>query len=183
MLLKGRLAKLMVQVDPHIYQKFVTYNKNNQPLLYVKLSKAIYGLLWSALLFYKKLLKDLTNYQTPFVINPYDPCVAIATINGKQMTITWHVDELKVSHVEPFQITKFAVYLASIYGNGLVVHQGKNHDYLVMEFNFTKDGITQVSMIKYTSKILTEFPEPIITSCATPAADHLVSVQVKSKAE
>ena len=33
MLLKGRLAKLMVQVDPHIYQKFVTYDKNNQPLL------------------------------------------------------------------------------------------------------------------------------------------------------
>jgi hypothetical protein len=27
-------------------------------------------------------------------------------INKKQMTITWHVDDLKVSHVNPFQITK-----------------------------------------------------------------------------
>ena len=27
MLLKGHIAKLMVQVDPHIYQKFGTYNK------------------------------------------------------------------------------------------------------------------------------------------------------------
>jgi hypothetical protein len=43
-------------------------------------------------------------------------------INGKQMTITWIVDDLKVSHVNPFQITKFAAYLATIYSNGLVVH-------------------------------------------------------------
>ncbi len=56
MLLKGRLAELMVQVNPNLYLKYFIYDKNNQALLYVKLSKAIYGLLKSALLFYKKLL-------------------------------------------------------------------------------------------------------------------------------
>jgi hypothetical protein len=80
-LLKGHLAELMVQVDLQIYGKFVTNNKNNQPLLYVKLSKALYNLLRSAILFYKKLVKDLKNYEMPFVINPYDPCVAKAIIN------------------------------------------------------------------------------------------------------
>ena len=55
MLLRGRLAELMVQVDPNLYRKYIIYNKNDQALLYVKLSKAIYGLLKSALLFYKKL--------------------------------------------------------------------------------------------------------------------------------
>jgi hypothetical protein len=84
MLLKGRLAKLMVQVDPQHYQKFVIHDKNNQALLYVKLLKAIYGLLKSALLFYRKFVKDLKNYETPFIINPYDPCDANATINRKQ---------------------------------------------------------------------------------------------------
>jgi hypothetical protein len=122
MLLKGRLAKLMVQVDLQLYRKFVIHDKINQALLYVKLSKAIYGLLKSALLINRKFVKDLKNYETPFTINPYDPCVANATINGKQMTITWHVDDLKVSHVDLFQITKFAAYLATIYGNSLVVH-------------------------------------------------------------
>jgi len=73
MLLRGRLAELMVQVDPNLYQKFVIYDKNNQALLYVKLSKAIYGLLKSALLFYKTIVSYLQNYETPFVINPYDP--------------------------------------------------------------------------------------------------------------
>ncbi len=122
MLLKGRLAKLMVQVNLQLYQKFVIHDKNNQALLYVKLSKAIYGLLKSALLFYRKFVKDLKNYETPFTINPYDPCIVNAMINGKQMTKTWHINDLKVSHVNPFQITKFAAYLAAIYGNGLVVH-------------------------------------------------------------
>jgi hypothetical protein len=69
-----------------------------------------------------RVLSFSTEDETPFTINPYDPCIANATINGNQMTITWHVDDLKVSHVDPFQITKFSTYLAAIYDNGLVVH-------------------------------------------------------------
>lgn len=36
--------------------------------------KALYGLLESAMLFYKKLSKDLIDFG--FEFNPYDPCVA-----------------------------------------------------------------------------------------------------------
>ena len=122
MLLRGRLAELMVQVHPKIYQKYVIYDKNNQSLLYVKLSKAIYGLLKSALLFYKKNVNNLQNYKTPLVINKYNPCVANAIINRKQMTVTWHVDNLKVSLADSFQNTKFIAYLATIYGDGSTVH-------------------------------------------------------------
>ena len=71
-----------------------------KPLLYIKMYKALYGLLRSALLFYKKLVGDLQKYG--FKVNPYDPCVANAMINGSQMTVTWHVDDLKVSHKDPF---------------------------------------------------------------------------------
>ncbi len=173
----------MVQVNPNLYRKYIIYNKNNQALLYVKLSKAIYGLLKSALLFYKKIVAELQNYKAPFVINPYDPCIANAIINSKQMTITWHVNDLKVSHVDPFQITKFAAYLASIYGNGLLVHRGKVHDYLGMDLNFANEGVAQILMITYTTKILTNFPEAITTSCATPAADHLFMVRDKATAK
>jgi hypothetical protein len=69
---------------------------------YTLRSKAIYGLLKSALLFYKKFDADLKNYALPFIINPYNPCIANATIGGLQMTITWHVDDLKISHIDPF---------------------------------------------------------------------------------
>ena len=59
----------------------------------------------SALDFYNKLRKDLENVG--FKINPYDPCVANKMVNGKQITVIWHVDDLKVSHVDPKQNTKF----------------------------------------------------------------------------
>ncbi len=49
------------------------------------MQKAMYGLLRSALLFYWKLVEDLES--NGFKLNPYDPCVANKTVNGKQMTV------------------------------------------------------------------------------------------------
>ena len=59
MVLGGALAKLMVKVDPMLYQKFITTTSKGKSLLYVKIHKALYGLLRSALLFYRKLVGDL----------------------------------------------------------------------------------------------------------------------------
>ena len=58
MLLRGRMDGLMVKVDLSLYQKYVTTPKKGVPMLYVKPTKALYGLLRSALLFYKKLRGD-----------------------------------------------------------------------------------------------------------------------------
>jgi hypothetical protein len=99
------------------------------------------------------------------------------------MTITWHVGDLKVSHIDPFQITKFASYLASIYGEGLVVHRGKVHKYLGMDLNFANKGIAQILMVTYTTKILTNFPEVITMSCATLAANHLFTIYDEASAK
>ena len=33
-------------------------------------------------------------------MNPYDACVANKIINGEQHTLTWHVDDVKASHVD-----------------------------------------------------------------------------------
>jgi hypothetical protein len=70
MLLKGCLTKLMVQVDPQLYCKYIVHIGKNQLLLYVKLTKAIYGLLKSAILFYQKFVEDLKSYSSPFIIDP-----------------------------------------------------------------------------------------------------------------
>jgi hypothetical protein len=161
----------------------VIYGKNNEPLLYVKLSKVIYGLLKSALLFYRKFVNNLKKYIWPFIINPYDPCVANATITGHQMIVTWHVNDLKILHVDPFQITKFCQYLASIDGNGLVVHRGKVHDYLGVDLHFGFNGVVQVLMITYTNKVISDFPKAINTTCTSPAGDHLFTVRNASDAK
>jgi hypothetical protein len=174
----------MVQVDPHLYCKYIIHNKRNQPLLYIKLTKAIYGLLKSALLFYRKFVNDLNSYSSPFIINPYNPCVANVTVGNKQIMVTCHMDNLKVSHIEPFQVTKFATYLALIYmATASSSTADQSMTALEIYLNFSQPGIAQISVIKYTTKVIDDFPKTIITTFTTPAADHLFTVQDKQEAK
>ena len=122
MLLRGRMVELMVQIDPKLYRKHVITSSKGESLLYVKLSKAIYGLLRSALLFYRKLRGELEEYG--FEVNPYDPCVANKMVAGKQMTVVWHVDDLKVSHADKKEVTKFVAHLVGIYGPKMTTRRG-----------------------------------------------------------
>ena len=50
------------------------YGKHGKKQMYVCLSKAMYGMLKAALLYYRKISWELKEYG--FVINPYDPFVA-----------------------------------------------------------------------------------------------------------
>ena len=140
-------------------------------MLYVRLSNALYGLLQSALLFYQKLRQELEDYG--FEINPYDPCVANKIINGSQMTVMWHANDLKVSHNDYHEVTKFLMYLGDLYGNHITVNRGDVHDYLGMDLDYSQKNKLYVSMIKYLKKVFTVFPEKITTAAATPASDHL----------
>jgi hypothetical protein len=80
MVLKGRLAEMMVQVVPNLYRKYITVDRKGTAILYVKMQKALYGLLRSALLFYNKLVADLEG--DGFVLNLYDLCVANKVVNA-----------------------------------------------------------------------------------------------------
>ena len=81
----------------------------------MRLAKALYGCLKSALLFYQKLSGDLVKQG--FKINPYVPCVANCMVNGHQLTVTWHVDDLKVSHRDEKVVSEFVKWLGSVYGD------------------------------------------------------------------
>ena len=58
MLLREQLADLIVQVDPELYGPYLHKTKKRESLLYVKMLKAMHGLLRSTLMFYLKLVKD-----------------------------------------------------------------------------------------------------------------------------
>ena len=180
MVFRGRLAELMAEVDPKLYRKYIILGKNGQPLLYVKLRKSIYGLLRAALIFYKKLVGDLREME--FEINPYDPCVANKMISGHQMTITFHIDDLKLSHVEERVVDNIIGELRSKYGKGIKVQDGPVVDYLGCHIHHPGDGSVQFSQIPYIQQIFNDFPEEITTTRATPAADHLFWVRDESEA-
>lgn len=56
---QGRLDRLMVLAAPQIYRTYITTGSKDESILFVKLQKALHGMVKSALLFYKK-----TAYQS-----------------------------------------------------------------------------------------------------------------------
>ena len=181
MLLRGQLAELMVKIDPKLYRPYITKNGRGESIMFVRMQKAMYGMMRASLLFYLKLVDELI--EDGFELNPYDPCVANKTVNGKQMTVCWHVDDLKVSHVEGMELTKFVLKLAKIYGDQITVKRGSYHDYLGMDLDYSLSGKVRVSMIKYVEKVFNDFPEVIKKSSSTPAADHLFNIRDPEETE
>ena len=145
-------------------------------MLYVRLSKALYGILRAPLLFYRRLRSDLENMS--FEVIPYDPCVANKTVNEKQMTVCWNVDDLKVSHMEESVVSTLTLKLAKLYGPKTTIRQGTVYNYLGMEIEFGTDPSTMiVSMIKYLQKIIEEFPETLRGTKVSPMRDNLFEIR------
>jgi hypothetical protein len=176
MVLKGELLEIKIQIALVVYRKYVSVDKKGTKILYIKLQKALYGLMRASLLFYQKLRKELEAYG--FEINPHDPCVANKmTEAGKQLTVIWHVDNMMGSCKDNFKLTKFSCHLAKIYGPKLHMHMGYKHDYLGVDMEFNKDGTLDVSMFKYLQDVIDGFPEVIRDRATTPAAAHLFEIR------
>lgn len=112
----------------------------------------------ASLLYYHKFIKS--QYE----LNPYDPCVANKIIDGKQMTICFHVDDCKLSHhikkVRDRTIEWLHQEYESIFEDGsgaMTVSRGKTHKYLGMDLDYTVRGQVTISMFDYVDEILTAF--------------------------
>ncbi len=104
MQMNGTLAQLMAQMDPKLYRKYLV-DKKGKKVLYLRLQKALYGMMNSELLYYQKLVLELKSMG--FVVNPYDLCIANKIVDGHQLTLRWHVDDLIISHVDMSAIIDF----------------------------------------------------------------------------
>ena len=56
--------------------------KNGCKMLFIKLNKALYGCLKSAIIWYETFVTTLKDLG--FKLNPYDPCIANLEVNGNQ---------------------------------------------------------------------------------------------------
>ena len=101
----------------------------------------------SALLFYRKLVSELRKMG--FTINPYDPCVANKTVNGTQMTIRWHVDDLMISHVSQDKIMRVVQGIKDIYGENPAETVGTVHEYVGMTFDYSFTREVRINMWDY----------------------------------
>jgi len=130
--LRGDLVDILVDIAPDIYGPYVTTDKKGVKQIIVQCQNALYGTMVASLLYYRKFAKSLKN--DGFTFNPYDPCVANKIVNGKQMTILFHVDDCKLSHVDSRQNDRMIETLRNEYesifedGSGkMTVSRGKVH--------------------------------------------------------
>ena len=181
MKIRGPAVKILSEIDP-IYKPYIVIERA-EPVLYTHVTQAIYGLLVSAMLYYRRFTKDIKAIG--FHINPYDPCVANRMVNGKQHTITWHVDDLKSSHIDPRVNDQFIQWLNDTYGaiSEVKAVRGKIHDYLGMTLDYSTPGQVSVDMSDYVAKMVYEYSQEDLTgsSATSPWNEHLFKVDPKSQ--
>ena len=74
-----------------------------------------------------------------FELNPYDPCLESKMIGGKKRKILWHVENLKVSHVDHKEVTNLMEWLEGIYWEPIIKRE-KLHKCLGMTLDFRTPG-------------------------------------------
>ena len=148
--------------------------EKGEQVMYMELLKALYSTLHTARLFWQKLSKQLIDVWG-FTPNKYDDCMVNKTINGHQMTMVWHVDDLKVSHIDAKEVDKFIKQMEETFGVDapLSVSCGKLHDYLRMNLDFRNKGEVRIDMEHYIDMMLQDAPKDMEGVSNTPAAMHL----------
>jgi len=100
-------------------------------------------------------------------------------VDGKQQTILYHVDDCKLSHVDPKVNDKMIDWLRNNYesifedGSGqMKVCRGKVHKFLGMQLDFRQAGKVIVTMIDYIKETLAAFEKvaPKVKGTKTSAA-------------
>jgi hypothetical protein len=181
MKLRGQLVDLLVEIAPETYEPFIVY-EGNKKVLYVRMLRALYGMLIASILYYKKFRKDIEGIG--FIVNPYDSCVANRIIGGKQQTVTWHVDDLKSSHVDSKVNDKFYEWLETTYGSEELGHvtqtRGPIHDYLAMKLDYSTPGVLKVDMREYIAGMLDDFPHQLQGNVEVPWSEKLFKVDETS---
>ena len=138
MKVRGDLVEWLCQINPASYAPYVVIERRMK-VLYLQVTKAIYGMLQAGLFWYRKLRSDL---EVGFVFNNYDPCVVNWMKKGDQHTIRSHIDDVLLSHVNVSVTDEFVEWCQSKYGDlkDISVCRRKIHQFLGMTLDFLTDG-------------------------------------------
>ena len=82
-------------------------------------------------------------------------------VNGKQITITCHVDNLKITHVDKDEVTKVRDWMKVMYGSHMKEPHIIKYDYLIMEIDLSVYGEVRVTITDYLKKIISESTDTI----------------------
>ena len=169
----GAMVNMLLQIDHEMLKDYIVIERGEW-VMYMELLKALYRTLRTARLFWQKLAKQLIDIWG-FVPNKYNDCVVNKMINGHQMTVVWHVNDLKVSHMDAGEVEKFVQQMEETFGKDtpLTVSHGQVHDYLGMTLDFHNKGKVCINMEHYIDIMLQNAPKDMEGISSTPVAPHL----------
>lgn len=171
----GKMVDLMCEVNPDFKTYVVVEGKARA--LYLQLEKALYGCVQSALLWYELFAETLQGMG--FTLNPYDPCVANATINGKQCTVAWFVDDNKISHEDPNVVSSIIEKIEEKFGKMTIV-RGKQHVFLGMNITYNDNRTATIQMKEYLEEAITDSGLCIKKTAASPAQKNIAVIDESS---
>ena len=160
-------AAILVWLKPE-YSVFLQPNGT----MIVRLTKALYGCVESAKLWYNHLRHALE--ADGYTQNPIDICVFNKTVNRVQCTICVHVDDLLFTSADESIIDNTLQYLIGVYKE-VSISRGKVQQYLGMLFDFSTPGKCYVSMPKFTEEIIRK--GNVSGVAATPALESLFVIR------
>ena len=173
---RGQFVDIMCSVNKENRKHMIC--EKGQKVLYVRVLKAVYGCIEYALLWYNLYTGTLKDMG--FVINPYDRCVANKDINGKQCTVTWYVDDNKLSHADTDVVTEILDEISEHFGE-LVVSRGDKHDLLGMHIEIDrKNRKIWIDIIDQLEEALEMFGEVVDNNVVTPAYKDLMTIDIES---
>ena len=173
---EGEMVDKLLEIEHDLYASYVSV-ENGKKVMYVELLKALYRSLRAAQLFWDKLQAKLVN-EWGFSPNRYDSCVVNKMVDGRQLTVAWHVDDLKISHEKEEALDEFIGMMEDEFGQDtpLSISRGPVQQYLGMTLDFSEKGRVVVKMDDYVKTMLNDAPSSMDGKVATPAAAHLFKI-------
>ncbi len=160
---------ILVSIALDVYGPYVMVAKKGKKQLLAQCLTALYGTMVASLLYYKKFVKSLKSKG--FKLNPYDPYVASKQVKGEQLTVCFHLDDCKISHLIPNIVAKIIEWLQTEYENlfeygtgQMKVQHGKTHKYLGMSLYFSHVNQCRVTMIDCIDEIVVAYDKALSES-------------------
>lgn len=97
-------------------------------------------------------------------MNPYDHCTFNKTVNGEQLTVQFHVDDLKASHRDPQVLENLMKELGGVFRkeDELTETKGKIREYLGLTIDYSMPGNVVFTMFEYLEDIILEAPKELL---------------------
>ena len=166
MWLDPAVVRILISIAPNEYAKY----KDAKGRMLVKVTKAMYGLVQSAKLWYERL--TLLLKENGFIPNVMDPCVWNKTVDRVQTTIVVYVDDLLISSKRKEDVLLIRDLLEKEFLE-VKIKEGNDVTYLGMNLKTRKDGSIELSMLQYIKDILDMWPNQDLYLYGHPADDNL----------